>query len=391
MYNIGTNFSYRSKDFLDDRQGKATTKKDLLNWTIPVPEGFEACLDGVWYYYDSTKTNKETGHWIPRVATDIENISEEDDSKRAVAAGVIRGMALDVEDLKKQTKLLDNVIYPVKITGVIAGPAYSSSDRDKLYDDAEYTFAKILNLISSKQYEERYDINGDGVIDNQDNTAWTNLYNKCKDTYTSCPKGTGDTYWMEVGSWILPKITWSVIKQGSTKVPEIIESLVSGPVKGYLNGLFEWVGLEGITSSTRATFTFNITSKVDEEIQASGSAVYQFGYKTYTGVGDEAFGENTNFTPTMLAGFGSSFVTSGKMSGVTFNCTGGKYPYILIPKTYYSASNKTYVNDNLMSDFQVKGLTSVVYVTNNMGVKIPYVLLRTTYIQTGSAIKIEIR
>jgi hypothetical protein len=96
---------------------------------------------------------------------------------------------------------------------------------------------------------------------------------------------------------------------------------------------------------------------------------------------------------TDLADFDSTFVENGKMSAKTFDCSGGKYPYILIPKIYYSPSNKTYVNDNLMSDFKVVGVNpgEIVQVKNNRGVNIPYVLLRTTYIQTGSAIKIDIR
>ena len=57
-------------------------------------------------------------------------------------------------------------------------------------------------------------------------------------------------------------------------------------------------------------------------------------------------------------------------------------------KDFYSANNKTYVNDNLMSDFVVR--TNPILV-NSRGINIAYVLLRTTYIQTGSAIKIDIR
>lgn len=385
-HKLGTNISYKSEAWLDSRV-KVDNKDQLLYWTDPVPESFEVCCEGIWYYYDPNKTRLDTGHWVPRVATDINDITEEDDAKRGVSAGVIREMAEDVINLKKQTRLLDNVIYPVTIKNPVIGPKYSSTEVQTLTNDTEYTFAKILNLISAQQYDEYYDINMDGVIDNADSTAWTELYNKCAQSYSYSPKGTSSSYWLEVGSWILPKITWSVAKTGSSVVPEISNSVVSGPVRGYINGL-SWVGKEGIQSNTRASYTFRITSFVDEDIYATADTTINFGYKLYSGVSDESFGEAAIYNQSMLTGFTSEFVTNGKMSARTFNCTGGKYPYILIPKDFYSANNKTYVNDNLMSDFVVR--TNPILV-NSRGINIAYVLLRTTYIQTGSAIKIDIR
>lgn len=385
-HNLGTDISFKSKTWLDKRI-KVDSLNQLLTWSIPVPEGFEACHDGIWYYYDSKKTRPETGHWIPRVATDINDITEEDDAKRGVSAGVVREMAQDVIDLKKQTKMLDNVIYPVVLQNVTIGPRYSSTEGQLLTEESEYTFAKVLNLISSQQYDEYYDIDGDGIIDGADATAWNKLYRLCESSYTYQAKGTSSTYWLEIGSWILPKITWKVAKTGSPVIPEIEHSTVTGPVKGQIQGL-EWVGKEGIQANSRASYTFNITSYVDEDIFATATATINFGYKLYSGVGDEVFGENTRFTQDMLVPFTSEFVTSGKMSARNFDCTGGKYPYILIPKEFYSTANKTYVNDNLMSDFVVKDNITLV---NGRGINISYVLLRTTYIQTGSSIKIDIR
>ena len=392
MFHISSNFSYKSTDWLDARQGQAKTKSDLLHWDIPVPEGFMGCLDGIWYYYDSLKSDPETGHWVPYVVGNINEVTPEEDLKRAVAVGVIRGLNNDVIVLKKQTKLMDNVLFPVQIVSAKADTTYNSSQEDQLEEDSALILPIIQNLITSGQYKEEYDINDDGIINTDDRDAWANLFNNCRNSYTYLSAGTGSTYWLEVGSFIRPKVTWNVKKQGSSAVPEIETSIVSGPTNGVIDG-FTWTSKTGLSNNSVATYKYNITSIVDEDIWAEASVSYKFGYKTYTGTGNEAFGEKLWYTMTDLADFDSTFVENGKMSAKTFDCSGGKYPYILIPKIYYSPSNKTYVNDNLMSDFKVVGVNpgEIVQVKNNRGVNIPYVLLRTTYIQTGSAIKIDIR
>ncbi len=63
--NIGTNFNYQGGDFLDSRQGLPKYKSDLKNWTIPIPLGFQACLDGTWYIWmgPNSQDDPEIGHW----------------------------------------------------------------------------------------------------------------------------------------------------------------------------------------------------------------------------------------------------------------------------------------------------------------------------------------
>jgi len=68
MIDIGTNFEYQGGLFLDNRQGKPLTKSDLLNWSTPIPEGFEVCLDKTWYTYNSTiPQDIETGYFHRRI------------------------------------------------------------------------------------------------------------------------------------------------------------------------------------------------------------------------------------------------------------------------------------------------------------------------------------
>jgi hypothetical protein len=54
---ITDKFQLRQKNFLDDRQGIASSVSALKSWnysSVPIPEGFEVYVDGVWYTYRSS-------------------------------------------------------------------------------------------------------------------------------------------------------------------------------------------------------------------------------------------------------------------------------------------------------------------------------------------------
>ena len=54
---ITDKFQLRQKNFLDDRQGIASSVSALKSWnysTVPIPEGFEVYVGGVWYIYRSS-------------------------------------------------------------------------------------------------------------------------------------------------------------------------------------------------------------------------------------------------------------------------------------------------------------------------------------------------
>ena len=67
---ITDNYGLKSKRFLDDRNG-ATSLNDLKNWdenANPLPDGFEVCVAGIWYHYNSSNTiNEITGKFRERV------------------------------------------------------------------------------------------------------------------------------------------------------------------------------------------------------------------------------------------------------------------------------------------------------------------------------------
>lgn len=70
--NIGSNYSFKGKRFLDDRQCIIQKKEDLKDWKMPVPEGFEVFVEGEWYIYKpSEKPNDITGLWFPRISQEF--------------------------------------------------------------------------------------------------------------------------------------------------------------------------------------------------------------------------------------------------------------------------------------------------------------------------------
>lgn len=387
---IGTNFALEGKEFLDQRQGLAGRLEDLKNWSIVVPEGFELCLGGSWYYYDSQINLPDTGHWVPRVS---DNISPNDE--RAITSSAVYEVTKDVDSIRKDLATLDSTMYPTSIVGLKVGTKYTSQvelERDQ---------TNIINAITSGDYRKDLDINQDGVLDSLDLCAWNILFNSLSTECTSSP--TTGTYWQEVGSSVLPRLTWKVTRPIVTwklSGSSIIWSLVPGsdnnivPVKegimvGETNGVFDsdyqgWTSFALLGSSTPRTFKYTVTCTTDSGQTATESGTFGFGYKRYWGVGGL---DIWNSNSLQGSSFSSTFTTGGTFPETSFDCTGGKYPYILIPKTYYRESYNTYVSKNLNSDFLIKDVT----VTNSVGVSIPYVLYRTNYIQTGNPINIEIK
>lgn len=401
---LTSNFSYQAEDFLDARIKQAKTLEDLKNWDILVPRGFEIVLDGVWYSYDPDYELLASGHWIPRVTNDPDF-----QGPSYVSAGVesVKEVKEALETTKEALGGLDNSMYPTFVTSIIATPNYTSTI--ELDADKNNKLARLSRLITDGIYDPDYDINKDGRLDTADVQEWNEFYERIRPSIAYNQPGTSGTYWMEVGSVILPRLSWIVVKPsitwtysgttvtwklvpGSDKTPiELKSSSVlgsSGKIEG-TDTLPVWIGSEIFSSDVISTKTLTIKSTTKNDIEAIGYAYFKFGVKTYTGAGSlEAIWNKTVLNVgTDLAGWSNRFVETGTLGATNFNCTGGKYPYILIPKAYYKSSYKTYMSGNLNSDFVTKEIT----VINNRGVSIPYVLYRTGYIQTGNPISIEIK
>jgi len=220
--NIGANFSYQGERFLDNRQGIADNLNDLLEWDILVPEGFEVCVSGDWYIYDSLYNSPITGHFKKRPG---------------------------FEDFKD----LENKVFPL-------------------------TFSTFSG---------------------------------------------GGTF--EVGQQITPSLSWTLEKRGEVVVP---------------NQVF----VNGVEQTNKSSYThpetiyrdaqFKVRCVLtDSDSSVESTAKYIFCFKKYWGVSSK-----TTLTNSDILSFSSDFASSWTMGATTFNCSGGKYPYYIIPSSLYDPS-----------------------------------------------------
>jgi hypothetical protein len=291
MINIGTNFEYQGDLFLDDRQGQPQTTDDLLNWSIPIPEGFEVCLSSnkTWYTYNSTiAPDPQTGYFHKRI---------------------------DYE-------------YPGSI----------------IEDWINY----ILSLLQ-QQPAQQLQFN----------------------TFTVSPNSTT----LEVNSSpINISINWT-LKKGSNTV-EPTNATVNGSSTGVSSDFKSYTatGVQSLTEPGSKHFTVKVWYN-NEEVSKTHTINYK--YKKYFGTSS-----NPNITPEEAVTLGSTWAGSWTMGTTIFDCTGGKYPYYIIPTRDYNPSTFTmWVSGLVDSDINVTNMT-----INGAA----YTVIRHNNIQSG-ALRIEFK
>ncbi len=393
---LGTNFDYRGKEFLDDRQNLPKNKEDLKNWNIPVPESFEVCLDGIWYYYDpDLEPSEETGHWFTRFVDIIEDSNIPGGSKRGASIKAVneifRSLQNQNEQLSNQLKELEAAQFPITFGSLKIGSRFETAAEVTAWKRA--TEAGINSyIVSGEVPEEKYDIDGNGVANISDLNALETLSERLINACSYNTHGTGSTYFLEAGSIVVPQITWTASRKGKTVGVDECSVTSSIECKGEINEeKSEWNAWKTITANTKTTYTFTISISISDYLFATGKAYIKFDFQTYTGTApsDSSLldGDRIDYATLQSFGFTGRYQETGTLSTTLFNCTGGKYPYILIPASYYRSSYKTYVNSMLNSDF----VTTPIQVQNSKGIYADYYMMRTSGIQTGSRIPIEIR
>ena len=398
---IGTNFTLESKEFLDSRQGLALTKKDLLDWRTPVPEGFRVCLDGKWYYYDSSANLEDTGHWIPCV---VDSVDGEVYEGQTVSAKAVKGLgALNgnvVSDLESKISKINDIVNPLQLTN-------NTNTRVNLEFLARLINSKLLELIGKKvgdsDLEKVFDFDDDGVISENDKSHWevfgreiTELGEDKHYYSTSDPR----TSTFEVGHKVVPIVGINLSRSNGRldeKVDGIKEVTVrlvgvssSGPV---VNRFFNfdkgnvWAYNNLVTRTSPSDILINCIVTTKNNTRLSTNATYKFRYRKFVGASELLDVNGGTIKSSQLEGkLTPSFVESGTLDKTVFNCSGGKYPYIIIPAQYYNPTNKMYVGGFLNTDLVVED----VKIENKVGVVAPYKVIRTRLKQTGSSIPVQI-
>ena len=175
----------------------------------------------------------------------------------------------------------------------------------------------------------------------------------------------------EKGSSYTPTINISVSRKGTNVTSESNINVVGEPtLSGSISSDKQtWIPTKAVTANQKLTVTATYGSQ-------SASKVYNvfFKYKKYWGTS-----ANTSLTNAqVLALAGSTWADNRLMESTKFDCTGGKYPYYVIPANVYNGL-QVWVGGLKNTDITVTDMT----VTNASGSSQAYKVIRLTNIQTG--------
>lgn len=169
----------------------------------------------------------------------------------------------------------------------------------------------------------------------------------------------------EVGQTITPALSWSLERKGEEVLPN------SATVNGSTNGVsgdfksFTGMAISGDTSyQVKASYG---TQSIER------TASYSFRYKKFWGVSDKEKLDSAD-----VLTMSSSFATSKLQGKTVFDCSGGKYPYYVLPAEMADGV-EVWVNGFRNSDLDITEME----VTNNFNVTKKYKAIRLNNIQTG--------
>lgn len=175
----------------------------------------------------------------------------------------------------------------------------------------------------------------------------------------------------EVGSSNKNAIGIIVTRKGTDVTSSsTITVTASGSVTGSLSSDKKtWTPSTNISSNTSVAVKATYGSQ-----NATKTVNYTFKYKKYYGTSSNATLTNAQ----ILALGGSTWADSRSMGATNFDCTGGKYPYYVIPADIYTGL-EVWVGGLKNSDITVTDIT----LTNASGSSKAYKVVRLTNIQTG--------
>lgn len=175
----------------------------------------------------------------------------------------------------------------------------------------------------------------------------------------------------EKGSSYTPTINISVSRKGTNVTSKSNINVVGEPtLSGSISSDKQtWTPTKAVTANQKLTVTATYGSQ-------SASKVYYVFFKNKKYWGTSA---NTSLTNAqVLALEGSTWADNRLMESTNFDCTGGKYPYYVIPANVYNGL-QVWVGGLKNTDITVTDMT----VTNASGFSQAYKVIRLTNIQTG--------
>ena len=186
----------------------------------------------------------------------------------------------------------------------------------------------------------------------------------------------------EVGSTITPSISWVIHIKGSDEIlkPEYAE--VNNSTVGISSDNSSWKSNEVLKIDTANSKSYKVLVAYNN-MTLEDTVTYNFLYKKFYGTSTKPILETTD-----ILNLTSKFITGNSytLPNTKFDCSGGKYPYYILPKSIYKPSLEFWVGGLKNSDLVI----NEVKVTTSTGLKVDYVTIRLRNIQTGN-LSIEIK
>lgn len=184
----------------------------------------------------------------------------------------------------------------------------------------------------------------------------------------------------EVGYKVKPEISWTVGIKGESEILTPDKVTVNGKTDGITNN--SSYTSSAIEQNTPGTVGFSVVVWYGN-LKVSKLVNYNFYYRKYYGTSNK-----TELSSTDIINLSKGFISgnSYSMSATSFDCTGGKYPYYVIPRSVYKESIEFWVGGLKNTDL----ITRDVSVTTSTGLTIDYITIRLNNIQNGK-LSIEIK
>ena len=181
----------------------------------------------------------------------------------------------------------------------------------------------------------------------------------------------------EKGATIIPSISWTVIRKGEQVKLDTASVIEDGKAIGKISeDKNSWNREDSVTSDT--AYTINL-SRGSQKLNKTVS--YLFKFKKYYGVSSKE--EITNED---IMNMKSEFAYDAILKPTMFDCSGGKYPYYIIPTSIYGENVEFWVGGFRNTDVIVTRLE----VTNPFNVTENYTVMRLGTKQTGT-MSIEVK
>lgn len=170
----------------------------------------------------------------------------------------------------------------------------------------------------------------------------------------------------EKGEIVTPYIFWTIMRKGEEVQPTA--ATVNGSTEGVDANLRKYSSPTKITTNK----SYEVVCKYGTQT-VSKTANYVFSLKKYWGTST-----STSLTNQEVLALSSTW-SSRTMGKTSFDCTGGKYIYYIIPADVYGSGVEFWVNGFKNTDITVTDFT----VTNSWGVSANYKVMRLNNKQTG--------